>query len=313
MITIMITGMGPTRGARAYGEGVSVTIGLVGAGRRAAEVHAPALSGSADVRFAGIWSRRPESARELAHRHHVASYDRFADLLDHCEAVAFAIPPDVQTDLAAAAARARRAVLLEKPLANDLAGAEEIAVAVTSAGVVSQVALDWRYAEPVRQFLAMAAPRTRPLGGSGRVVTASPHDRQRTQPWRFERGVLLGEGPDLIDLLDAALGRIVGVRAHGDPLGWVGLLLEHAGGRFSEASLCATAGTPPRAEVEVFGPGGAAFVNCAAAAGPDSFATMVTEFAAAVAAGKPRGLDVQRGLHLQEVLDNAETDLFTHA
>jgi predicted dehydrogenase len=291
---------------------VSVTIGLVGAGRRAAKVHAPALAASRAVRFGGIWSRRPDSARSLARRHGVASYDRFAELIDQCEAVAFAVPPVVQADLAAATARAKRAVLLEKPLAGDLAGAEEVVEAVTGSGVVSQLALDWRYSEPVREFLAAAVPRTRPLGGSGRIVTASPRDQQVTEPWRFERGVLLDQGPDLVDLLDAALGRIIGVRAHGDPLGWVGLLLEHVGGRFSEASVCATAMTPRRAEVEVFGPGGAAYVDCAAATGPESYATMVAEFAAAVAGGTPPELDARRGLHLQEVLDNAETDLYIH-
>lgn len=292
---------------------MSVTIGLVGAGRRASTAHAPALASSPGVRFAGIWSRRPESARELAGRHHVASYARFGELLEACEAVAFAVPPAAQPDLAAATVRAGRAVLLERPLAGDLAGAEEIAEAVARSGVVSQLALDWRYAEPVRQFLAWSAPRTRPLGGSGRVIAVRTHDGQPTRSWRFERGVLLGLGPDLLDVLDAALGRILGVRAHGDPLGWVGLLLEHAGGRFSEVSLAATTSGTTRAEVEVFGPGGAAFVDCAAAPGQDSYATMVTEFAAAVAAGTPPDLDAERGLHLQEILDNAETDLFTHA
>ncbi|MGH3491192.1 MAG: Gfo/Idh/MocA family protein [Actinopolymorphaceae bacterium] len=292
---------------------MNVSIGLVGAGRRAAQVHAPALNASPGVRFAGIWSRRPESSRSLAQRHGVAGYDRFAELLDHCEAVVFAVPPVVQADLAAAAARAKRAVLLEKPLAGDLAGAEEIVDAVAGSGVISQLALDWRYTDRVREFLATLAPRTRPLGGNGRSITASPPDRERTQPWRIERGVLLDQGPDLVDLLDAALGRIIGVRAHGDPLGWVGLLLEHTGGRFSEASLCATAIPETRAEVEVFGPGGGAHVDCAAATGKDSYATMVAEFAAAVASSTPSDLNAQRGLHLQEILDTAETDLFTHA
>jgi predicted dehydrogenase len=142
------------------------------------------------------------------------------------------------------------------------------------------------------------------MGASGRLIT-SPFLRPAG-----ERATLLMLGPHLVDLLEAALGRIVGVRAHGDPDGWVGLLLEHEGGRFSEASMCATTeGGIQQAVVEVFGSGGSAQVDCAVAGGPEAVTTMVTDFAAAVEAGRPLELDVRHALHLQQVIDNAETDL----
>lgn len=293
---------------------MSVAIGLAGAGRRASEVYAPSLSSSSEVRFAGIWARTPVAARKLAAEYDVPVFDRYSDLLDRCDAMSFAVPPAAQSFLASGAARQGRALLLERPIAGDLAGAEELVREVTAAGVVSQVALTWRYSVAAKEFLTVAVPRTRPLGGSGRVVSAALVGNPPPQPWRLERGVLLDQGPDLVDLLDAALGRIIAVRAHGDPLGWVGLLLEHAGGRFSEASLCATAESMPRrAEVEVFGPGGSAAVDCAGAEGPDSFAEMLASFVAAVETGVAPDLDVRRGLHLQEILDGAETDLFASA
>ncbi len=299
---------------RAYSEVVSVAIGLVGAGQRASGVHAPSLAAAPGVRFAGIWARSSAAAQSLAGRFGVPAYERYADLLDHCDGVSFAVPPLVQVDLASAAAMRRKAVLLEKPIAGDLTGAEELSNAVLSSGVISQVALTWRYTSAVRRFLTVSVPRTRPQGGNGRIITDTFTAGPPAAGWRLERGVLLDQGPDLVDLLDAALGHIVGVRAHGDPLGWVGLLLEHEGGRFSEASICATAkdGTN-RAEVEVFGPGGAAAVDCAAAVGPDTFATMVAEFSAAIEHGTPHHLDARRGLRLQQILDNAETDLFQSA
>jgi predicted dehydrogenase len=123
-------------------------------------------------------------------------------------------------------------------------------------------------------------------------------------------GVLRHLGPYLIDLLDAALGLVGSVRAHGDPHGWLGLMLEHHGGRFSEASLTATA-TPDseRADVEIFGSGGAAAIDSQDAAGPKEFATMYREFAEAVERGEPHELDVRRGLHLQQVIEAAAADL----
>jgi predicted dehydrogenase len=244
----------------------------------------------------------------------VTAYARYGDLLDHCDAVTFAVPAGPQASLATAAVQRGRAVLLELPIGGDLAEAEQLVDAVDRAGVTSQVALTWRYSTAVRAFLTGAVPRVRPLGGSGRLVSCVLARGPLSQQARLERGVLLDQGPDLVDLLDAALGRVVGVRAHGDPLGWVGLLLEHAGGRFSEASLCATADVQPnRAEVEVFGPGGAAAVDCAGAVGPDTYDTMIGEFAKAVEHHTPHALDARRGLHLQEVLGRAELDLFSSA
>jgi predicted dehydrogenase len=289
---------------------VAVRIGLAGAGRRAATAHAPSLAACQQARFAGVWAPRPEAARSLAETHGVPAYRTFDELLSQCDAVAFAVPPAAQPDLAGAAARRGKAVLLESPIAGDLAGARALASAVAAAGVTSQVALAWRYDSAVRDFLAARVPRTYPQGGSGRLVSAAFAAMSSVPAWRIETGVLRNFGPYLIDLLDAALGQVAGVRAHGDPQGWLGLMLEHSGGRFSEASLSATA-TPDsqRADVEIFGSGGAAAMDCQEAAGPESFATMYREFAQAVERGEPHELDAQRGLHVQQVIEAAEADL----
>jgi len=147
---------------------VTVTIGLAGAGHRAAGVHAPSLASLPGARFAGIWAPRAQAASALADKHAVDAYEHFGDMLDHCDAVVFAVPPAAQPDLASLAAGRGKAVLLEIPIAGDLAGAEELAEAIATAGVVSQIALTWRYASAVRRFLETSVPRTRPLGGSGR-------------------------------------------------------------------------------------------------------------------------------------------------
>ncbi len=293
---------------------MTVTIGLAGAGRRAIDVHAPSLASCAEARFAGIWAPRAQAARALADKHAVAAYERFDEMLDQCDAVVFAVPPAAQPEIAGLAAERGKAVLLEIPIAADLAGAQELAETIVTAGVVSQVALTWRYASAVRRFLATSAPRTRPLGGSARLVSAAFRPGSSASPWRAEMGVLLNLGPHLVDMLDAALGRIDTVRAHGDPRGWVGLMLEHAQGRFSEASLTAAAQVESaRADVEVFGGGGSADIECEAAAGRDAFPTMFAEFAQAVERGTPPDLDVQHGLHLQRVVEEAQTDLIRSA
>jgi predicted dehydrogenase len=289
---------------------VTVTIGLVGAGRRAAQVHAPTLAGSPDVRFAGVWAPTPGPVRELAERHHVRPFDRFADLLDQCDAVAFAVPPPVQAELAAAAAQRGRSVFLERPMAGDIAGAEELVEAVQRSKVASQIGLAWRYSTDVRRFLSIEVRRIKPNGGAGRLFSGSHRPGGSVSAWRTERGVLRDQGVDLVDLLEAILGPIVGVQAHGDRRGWVGLMLDHQVGRFSEASMSATAADEIlRADIEIFGPGGGAILDCTRVSGPHAYQTMYREFADAIRSGGAPALDARHGLHLQRVIESADTDV----
>jgi predicted dehydrogenase len=289
---------------------VTITIGLVGAGQRAAQVHAPTLSGLPAVRFAGVWARSPGPARELADRHHVPAFARFTDLLDHCDAVAFAVPPPMQAELAAAAAQRGKSVFLERPMAGDIAGAEELVEAVQRNKVASQMGLAWRYSTEVRRFLNIEVRRVRPDGGAGRLVSGSYRPGGSVSAWRTERGVLRDQGIDLLDLLEAILGPIVGVQAHGGRKGWVGLMLDHQVGRFSEASMSAmVAPGVLRADVEIFGPGGGAALDCTQASGPHVYRTMYREFADAIGSGGIPALDARHGLHLQRVIESADTDV----
>jgi predicted dehydrogenase len=271
-------------------------------------VHAPALAAGPATRLAGVWARRPEASAELAGRHGAPSFARIEDLFDACEAVAFSVPPDVQADLAARAARAGKAVLLEKPLAMDLDGARRVAGAIAEAGVVSQMVFTLRYSRAARDFLARVRDLD-PFGGYGSFVSSVLSGGPFATPWRLEKGALLDLGPHIVDLLDASLGRVAGVRAHGDPLGWLGLTLEHEGGTVSQASVSmAGTGDLPPARVEVYGRKGHAVLDWSQL-GDDAFATMVAEFAAAVRGGPAPALDAAHGLRIQEILASAEAQL----
>ena len=286
----------------------SVAVGLVGAGPWAGLVHAPALAAGPATRLAGVWARRPEASADLAGRHGAPSFERIEELFDACEAVAFSVPPDVQAALAAPAARAGKAVLLEKPLAMDLDGARRVAGAIAEAGVVSQMVFTLRYSRAARDFLARVAGLD-PVGGYGSFVSSVLSGGPFATPWRLERGALLDLGPHIVDLLDASLGRVVSVRAHGDPLRWVGLLLEHETGAVSEASLSmAGRGDVPPARIEVFGDHGNETLDWSLL-GDDAFTRMIAEFAHTVRTGTPHPLDAAHGLHIQQILAQAETQL----
>ncbi|WP_042364120.1 Gfo/Idh/MocA family protein [Streptacidiphilus neutrinimicus] len=284
-----------------------LTVGLVGAGPWAGMAHAPALAAGPATELAGVWARRTEAAAELGGRFGAPAFARLEELFDACEAVAFCVPPDVQAELALRAVRAGKAVLLEKPLAMELEGARRLADAVAEAGVVSQMVLTARYTAATREFLTRAQA-VRPLGGVG-VFTGSLQDGPFATPWRLERGALLDLGPHLVDLLDAALGRVVAVRAQGDPLGWVALTLEHESGALSQAGMTAFAGgSLPAPRVEVFGADGHARLAWPEAL-EEPFTRMVAEFAQAVRTGAGHPLDARHGLRLQELLAQAEAQL----
>jgi len=286
-----------------------VAVGLIGAGPWASLVHAPVLASSPHTRLAGVWARRADAAAELATRHETDAVATVDELFERCEAVAFAVPPDVQAELAVRAARAGKHLLLEKPIAGDLAAAEHLASAVQEAGVRSVVVLSWRYASSVRAFLD-ATYTFDAIGGRGVFVSGALLGGMFATPWRLERGPLLDLGPHVVDLLDAALGPVRNVRAAANGLDWVELVLQHEGGLVSSASLCATSAVQPhRAGVELYSQSGVLEIDCATAVGPEAFATLAEELATTIRSGNDHPLDVHRGLHLQRVLANAEAQL----
>ena len=196
-------------------------------------VHAPVLAAGPETALAGVWSRNEERGRKLADRYGVPWWGEVDELYERCEAVAFAVPPDVQAELATKAARAGKALLLEKPLAGDLDGAQRLADAVGEADVVSQIVLSWRYSDAVRGVIARARSLD-PIGGRGHFVSSALLGGPFATPWRLERGALLDLGPHVVDLLAACIGPVAAVTAHGSSTGWCGLLLEHDGGDVSE-------------------------------------------------------------------------------
>lgn len=286
-----------------------VRVGLVGAGPWAAMVHGPMLAAGPETRLVGVWARRPEAAAELADRHQAEAFARIEDLFEVVDAVAFAVPPAVQAELAPAAAAAGRALLLEKPLADDVSGAEKLVEAIDQAAVPSLVALTWRFTRPVRHFLEDASQQSF-LTGTGVFLSNALITGQFRTPWRLERGPLLDLGPHVVDLLASALGPVVGVRAGGDLHRWVSLLLEHENGATSQASLSASLAVNPfRASVEVFGETGSLSVDCARAVTVETFATLRAELASTVTSGEQHPLDAHHGLELQRILTAAQADL----
>lgn len=289
--------------------GDSIRVGLVGAGPWAAKAYVPMLTGGPETRLAAVWARREEAARELAAPNGAEVAGSFDALLERVDAVAFAVPPDVQAELAVHAALAGKSLLLDKPLALELAPARALADAVARSGVVTQLMLTHRFRPGVKAFL----DRARGAGAIGARLAFLSGAFVRgpyATPWRIEHGALHDLGPHAFDLLEAALGPITGMRGAGDPRSWVTLVCRHEGGAISEVSLSGVMNLPQTVfRVELYGPRGVIEFDAVAAAADDPLAAARRAFADAVREGRPAELDVRRGVALQERIEQARAAL----
>ncbi|MFD6491398.1 Gfo/Idh/MocA family protein [Streptomyces sp. NPDC060188] len=282
-----------------------VEVGLVGAGPWARAMHARVLAAGPETRLSAVWARRPEAARETATPYgaHVAA--DFEELLDHCEAVAFAVPPAVQAQLAPLAAKRGKAVLLEKPLGPDLSAARRVADAVAEAGVVSQLVLTKRYHPATRDFLRRARSLD-VLGARSCYLHGAFLGGEFATGWRLEHGALLDLGPHLLDLLDTAIAPIAGIRSTGDARRWTELTVEHANGAVSQATLSGSVQVPRAiTRVELFGAEEPLVYDTATLDHEEAWPVLRREFATAVRTGIASELDARRGLYLQTLLNEA--------
>lgn len=282
-----------------------VNVGLVGAGPWARAVHARVLAAGPETRLTSVWARRPEAARETAAPYGAGVAGTFEELLDGCDAVAFAVPPAVQADFARRAAKAGKALLLEKPIALDLPSAQRLVDAVDTAGVVSQLVLTNRYHPATRQFLKTAQGLD-VVGARSCCLSDAFLGGDFATAWRLEHGALLDIGPHILDLLDAALGPIVRVRGAGNPRRWFELTCEHASGAVSQASLSGSVDVERgMTRIELFGRHPQLVFDSAALDHEESWPVLRREFAMAVRTGKSGELDVHRGLRLQSLMAQA--------
>src|SRR6476661_7170004 len=100
-----------------------LNIGIIGAGPWAKMMTGPVLAAGPQTRVSGVWSRTASHADELGATLSVPAFGSVDELLDSCEAVAICVAPSAQPDYAIRAAAAGKAMLLEKPLGADVAGA----------------------------------------------------------------------------------------------------------------------------------------------------------------------------------------------
>lgn len=235
-------------------------------------------------------------------------FDSYDALLADVDAVAFAVPPEVQAGMAVTAAEAGKHVLLDKPIAGTLDDAIRLTAAVDTAGVRSIVALTRRFAQETRAFLDSASGKTFSAGAGTWLSGAVLGGEYSSSPWRHRDGALFDVGPHVFDLLDVALGPIDSVvlcRRDDASDAWT-VVLEHQDGKLSSSQLSlATPVRPSVFRVELSGSDGVVSLADRSTPATECFRVLLDEFLESVQSGVDHPCSVHRGLHLQRVLDGA--------
>ncbi len=285
--------------------------GLAGTGYWARTVHAPALASTAGIELAAVWGRSPQAAAALAGSYRCAWFSNFDDFLGEVDAIAFAVPPDVQAALAARAAVAGRHLLLEKPIAISEQAGDELVRAVQDAGVASVVFFTARFQADVRAWLASAAEHDWSGGTAVWLGSALMVDSPFNTPWRRDKGGLWDLAPHLVSLLWASLGPVRAVIADGGTGDVTHLILHHDGGASSTVTV--SIGVPESAaccEAYLWGEAGRSQAPEPTRQPADALRLALTELTANIRSGRTRhDCDVLFGQAVAGVLSSAQVQI----
>jgi predicted dehydrogenase len=291
---------------------MGMRVGLVGNGHWAKITHAAGLSSEPSVELSGIWGRNGAKTASLATELGTTGYDDVEEMFDAVDAVAFSVPPQVQSELALRAARAGKHLLLEKPIAVSVAEADRLADAVTEAGVASVVFFTSRFDAVQRQWIDQTGQRSDWDGAAGlwlgsAFAAGSPFDT----PWRHDKGGLWDVGPHALAMVTGTLGPIVEITARPGRRDLVHLIMGHESG--ASSSYAVSIDTPTAASevsLRVWGATGSSMLPASQADPSSALATAARELAAAAELPVPsHPCDVQLGRSVVRLLAEAERQL----
>ena len=234
--------------------------------------------------------------------------------LDAVDAVAFAVPPDVQAPLAIRAAEAGKHLLLEKPVALSVSDADKL----VAAGRRGRRGLGGVLHPPVQhrdpRLARRRAARGADGGWSGGVAVwlgaALQPDSPFNTPWRQDKGGLWDLGPHVVAMLWACLGPVTSVTAVAGGTDVTHLVLRHSGGASSAATV--TLSAPAAAagnNLFVWGEAGRSVMPAMPDDPVDALRVAALELIASAESGRPHPLDVRFGRDVVKVLADAQAQL----
>src|SRR5215212_9442179 len=247
-------------------------VGIVGAGFFGAE-HARAVAVVPGARLVAASARTPERLNRFTTEHGGTGYADYHDLIADpaVDIVCIALPNGLHAEAALAAARAGKAILVEKPMASTLADCDAIVGAVRETGVPFMVVHPYRFMRAYQEAIRLihAGAIGRPVAGTAAMVKDWTFSRR--ERWHLEPGggMWLTNGCHLIDRLCLLLDdtpkdvrAVVGARFHPQEADDVGIgLIAFEGGAVGVARAVGYSAGARDDWTEVQGTEGALRVN----------------------------------------------------
>ena len=198
----------------------SFRIALVGCGR-ISKNHFNAIRKVDGLDLVAVCDSDPKRAEEAATEQNVACFTSYERMLaeSNADVVTIATPSGLHTDQGVQAAQAGKHVVMEKPMAISLTGADALVHACDKAGVKLFVVKQNRLNPPI-QLLKRAVDR----GRFGRIFLANctvhwarPQEYYDQAPWRgtweFDGGAFMNQASHYVDLIQWLMGPVESVMA----------------------------------------------------------------------------------------------------
>jgi UDP-N-acetyl-2-amino-2-deoxyglucuronate dehydrogenase len=195
-------------------------IALAGCGR-ISKNHFDAIDRVDGLELVAVCDVDPARAEQAATENHVACFTSYEKMLKEAKAdvITIATPSGLHADQGVAAAQAGKHVVMEKPMAISLTGADALVHACDKAGVQLFVVKQNRLNPPI-QLLKHAVDKNR----FGRVYLASctvhwarPQEYYDQAPWRgtweFDGGAFMNQASHYVDLIQWLMGPVESVMA----------------------------------------------------------------------------------------------------
>ena len=238
------------------------------------------------------------------------AYDDYRALLRDVEAVAFTVPPEVQSVMATEAAKAGKHLLLEKPVATSVAEAHALSDAARD--VASVVFFTDRFASDSRRWFEEIRRTGGWRGAWMRWFSAlqAPDNPFGAAPWRRQMGALWDTGPHAFSTLSAALGPVMEVTATAGEGDLINMILRHGDAATSTVTL--TQFGPLAAEsyeVTLWGETGFSTMPPRPVSFHEPLAVAARELIASATTGQPHEIDVRFGARVVELVTEAQAQL----
>jgi len=195
-------------------------IALAGCGR-ISKNHFDAIDKIDGLELVAVCDADPARAEQAATENRVACFTSYEKMLKEAKAdvITIATPSGLHADQGVSAAQAGKHVVMEKPMAISLTGADALVQACDKAGVQLFVVKQNRLNPPI-QLLKHAVEKNR----FGRIYLASctvhwarPQEYYDQAPWRgtweFDGGAFMNQASHYVDLIQWLMGPVESVMA----------------------------------------------------------------------------------------------------